>query len=156
MCRSLASASTVAFRSSKIGLAMSSSVLCRYGSFVPDGLPQDFFDRSDAVLDLDEAAPAQRQHALLDGLPLDLPGLGPGQDHGPDVVVDLHDLEEGRPALVSGPVAGVAAAGLHDLESLELALQVAHLEQGGLGQGVGLGALLAEPPDEPLGDDEDE
>src|SRR3989304_7602459 len=122
MWGSLASASTQAFSSSNIVLAISvSSVPCRSLVFVPDGLPQDFLDRGDAVLDLDEAAPSQGQHALLDGFLFDLPGLGPGQDHRPDVVVDLHDLEEGRPTLVARLVAGVAAAGLHDLESFELA-----------------------------------
>src|SRR5512136_2814472 len=109
MCRSLASASTQAFSSSKIGLAMDTSVSLRARSLVPDGLAQDFLDRGDAVLDLDEAAPAQGQHALLDGLPLGLPGLGPGQDHRPDVVVGLPDLEQGRPAIVPGLIAGVAA-----------------------------------------------
>src|SRR5512141_555429 len=89
-CRSLASASTQAFSSSNIGLAISFSLVSRVPlDLVPNGLAQDLFDRRDAVLDLDEAAPSQGQHALLDGLPLDVPGLGPGQDHGPDVVVDL-------------------------------------------------------------------
>src|SRR5665647_321543 len=126
MCRSLASASTHAFNISNIGLAMGTSVPIRARSFVPDGFAQDFFDRGDTVLDLDEAAAAQRQHALFDGLPLDLPGLGPGQDHRSDVVVDLHDFEQGCPALVTGPVAGVAAAGLHDLEAVSYTHLRAH------------------------------
>ena len=72
---------------------------------VPDRFADDLFDRGDAGLDLDQAAAAQGDHALLDGLLLDLLGLGPGEDQLPDGRGDLHDLEQAGPALVAGVVA---------------------------------------------------
>ena len=53
-----------------------------------DRLAHDFFDRGDAVLDFNQPGAAQGDHAVLDGLLLDVDGGAAGQDQLADVVVD--------------------------------------------------------------------
>src|SRR5262245_14219842 len=100
-----------------------------------DGLTQDFFNRRDPLLDLLEAAHAQGQHTLLEGLSLDLARGRSHHDEVADPFRDLHDLVETDAPLVSRTVAGPAAAPLVHLERADLIRREADVDQG-LGRDV--------------------
>src|SRR5262245_49280263 len=95
-----------------------------------DGLSQDLFDGGDPRLDLLHPAHAQGEHALLEGLPLDLHRGGADHDEVADPLGDLHDLVEAHPALVARAVAGAAALALVELEGPHLLGGHPDLDQG--------------------------
>src|SRR5262245_2097062 len=106
MCRSDPSRSTIALSSSgKVAIRLSpvpvSPSLHRFAD--------DFFDRRQAVLHLPEAACAERDHPLVDGLASQLEAGGADQDQLAELLADLHHLVEADAPLVAGAVARVAA-----------------------------------------------
>src|SRR4029079_15611150 len=120
-----------------------------------NSLPEDFLDGRDAVLDLLEAAHAEGEHSLLEGLALDLDGGASGHDEFADAVRDLHDLVEAHAPLVARPVAHAAAAPLVELEGPHLVGREADVDERLGGNVLHLFlALSADAPDEALGLDE--
>src|SRR5438093_36468 len=76
------------------------------------GFLDDFFQRRDALLDLDHAVHAQRQHALLDGDVAQLFGRAALQDAAAQRAGQRHHLVQPLAPLVPGPRAGVAPGAL--------------------------------------------
>src|SRR5579864_8769516 len=74
------------------------------------GLAGHFFERGGAIHHLDQATAAQRDHAALDGLLLELHRGSSYQDQLADLVIDLHDLVEPAASLVASVIADGAAA----------------------------------------------
>src|SRR5678815_586139 len=68
-------------------------------SWSQHGLAQDFLDGRHADLDLLQAAHAEGEHPLLQGLPLDLDGGGPDHDQVADAFRDLHHFVKAHAAL---------------------------------------------------------
>src|SRR5438046_9499259 len=63
-------------------------------SYLQDCLANNLFDGGDSILDFNQPRAAQRDHAALGRLPLDVDGRAAGEDELADIVVDDHDLDE--------------------------------------------------------------
>src|SRR5208282_1941997 len=80
----------------------------------------DFFRRRDAVEHLEDAARAEREHAVPDRRRLELRRRRPLEDHLLEAVVEAHDLVERDAPLVPAAVARPAAGAPHELGVREL------------------------------------
>ena len=83
-------------------------------------LAHDFVHRGQTISDFLEAAPAKRKHSFLDGLVLQLDGGGALQNQLANFLAELEDFVETHPPLVTGVVAGAAAAPLEDFHVFRL------------------------------------
>src|SRR5436190_16902227 len=113
-------------------------------SYLQDCLANNLFDGGDSILDFNQARAAQRDHAALGRLPLDVDGRAAGEDELADVVVDDHDLDEADAPFVAAVVALLAAAALVDREGADLVLLEAEVQQRLRGHLARLLAVLAD------------
>src|SRR5260370_39416893 len=90
----------------------------------------NFFDRSNAVLDFNQPRTAETDHSRLGSFLLDVDGRSAREDQLADFVADHHDFDQTDAALVAGVVAFDAAASLHDLESSDLVFLVTEVDEG--------------------------
>src|SRR5207253_4327919 len=77
-----------------------------------DCCADDFFDGGHTVHDLAQAAPAQGDHPVLNGLLLQLQRRGAYQDQFAKFIVESHNLIEAGPSFASGTVALLATLAL--------------------------------------------
>src|SRR5262245_47746876 len=118
MCRSDPLWSTRVFSSSG---SVAILVLCQLpvsSSRLLHGFSRHFLDRRHALHDLPQTAAAERDHALVHGLPFELERRSPHENQLAELLGDFHDLVEADAPLVAGaiaPVAALAALGNHAL-----------------------------------------
>src|SRR5208337_755566 len=113
-----------------------------------------FFERGPACCNLDQPAAAQGDHAAFNRFFLEFNRRSAHQNQFPYLVVHFHQFVQTGAALVTGLVAGGAALALHDLHRLRLLGREAFIDQGLRRHFYGLGAVLADTPDEALGTDQ--
>src|SRR6476646_6520440 len=99
MCRSLPPNSIIFFSSS---LSVIPDIVA---PFLEHSFPNHFLDRGHSQRDLDQAAAAQREHAVIHGLLLQFESGRADQNQFAQFVIDLHDLVKTDASLVSGLVA---------------------------------------------------
>src|SRR5436305_53213 len=98
-------------------------------SSLQHSLSHHFFDRGDSILDFNQTAPAQTDHADLRRFFLDVDGRAAGEDQLADVVVDGHHFDQSDAAFVAGVVALLTAAALVHRERPDLVLLEADVQQ---------------------------
>src|SRR5262249_60105390 len=84
----------------------------RFANRLLHRLARDFFDRGDAFHHLQQAAPAQRDHPVVDRLAPELERRGADEDQLADLLGDFHHLVEADASAVAGVVVAVAPAAL--------------------------------------------
>src|SRR6266851_3623613 len=99
ICRSLPPISIIFFSNS---LSVMPAIIRPSSQY---GFPQDFLERGQPGGDLEQAAAAQRDHALLQRFLLQFQGRCPHQDELAELIVDLHDFIEPNAPLVPALVA---------------------------------------------------
>src|SRR5713101_790341 len=123
ICRSLPPISIIFFSNS---LSVMPAIIRPSSQY---GFPQDFLERGLPGGDLDQAAAAQRDHALLKRFLLQFQGRCPHQDELAELIVDLQDFIEPDAPLVPTLVARPTALAVVDRRRLSFLRSESSIQQ---------------------------